>query len=152
LSLTWRRPLIRILIVEDDLDREKLLLSWLPPEVKAVVATSAGKAMGILRVDWRSVYAGIVLDHDLQARKASESDRYLSGQDVTQAIIEHIKRHVPILIHSMNASQRAVISSRLQRAGFEVTTMPMDALTPEPFRAWVDSVIENWRDLPDGSA
>ena len=141
---------IRILIVEDDLDREKLLVSWLPPGVKAIVATSAGKAMGILRVD-RSVYAGIVLDHDLQARKAAESDRYLSGQDVTQAIIRHISRHVPVLIHSMNASQRAVISSQLQRAGFEVTTMPMDALTSELFRAWVDSVIENWRDLFEAS-
>lgn len=141
------RELIRILIVEDDPEREKLLLSWLPPEVKPVVATSAGKAIGILRVDRRAVHAGIVLDYDLQARKASEADRYLSGEDVAQAIIEHISRHVPILIHSMNQYQRGVIGRQLKRTGFDVTTIPMDMLTPESFREWVDSVIENWRDL-----
>ena len=133
--------------MEDDLQRERLLLSWLPPEVKPLVATSAGKAIGILRVDRRTVYAGIVLDYDLQARKASEADRYLSGEDVTQAIIEHISRHVPILIHSMNVSQRGVMARKLERAGFEVTRIPMDVLTAESFREWVDGVMENWRDF-----
>ena len=133
--------------MEDDLQRERLLLSWLPPEVKPLVAISAGKAIGILRVDRRTVYAGIVLDYDLQAGKASEADRYLSGEDVAQAILEHMSRHVPILIHSMNVSQRGVMARKLERAGFEVTRIPMDVLTAESFREWVDGVMENWRDF-----
>ena len=55
--------MIRILTIEDDPPREADLRSWLPAGViYAVVATSAGKAVGIVSRDRGKVYAGIVLD------------------------------------------------------------------------------------------
>jgi hypothetical protein len=46
----------------------------------------------------------------------------------------------------MNVTQRGVLSSKLQRASFDVTVIPMEELTPDLFRQWIDSVIENWHD------
>jgi len=62
----------RILIIEDDdAQREAWLRSWLPADVHAVVATSVGKAIGIISRDRGSVYVCIVLDFDLQLRRAA---------------------------------------------------------------------------------
>ena len=72
-------PFFRILIIEDDQERIKRLLSWMPADVRTVVTTSAGKAIGLLKRDRGNVYAGILLDHDLQEQVAAENDRYLSG-------------------------------------------------------------------------
>jgi CheY-like chemotaxis protein len=135
---------LRVLIVEDNPDRENCLRSWLPPDVRPVVATSAGRAVGILRLDRGTVYAGVVLDHDLQERKAAETDRYLSGQDVVEAIVQHLSCDVPILVHSNNASQSNVMVLRLQRAGYDVTQIPMSVLTKESFEEWIRKVRENW--------
>jgi hypothetical protein len=82
----------RILIIEDDANREARLKSWLPAEVRAVVATSPGKAIGILRRDSGVVYAGIVLDFDLQLRRATASDLHLSGHHVAYHRIRFPRR------------------------------------------------------------
>ncbi len=66
------------------------------------MATSAGAAIGILRLDSGFVYAGVMLDHDLQDRRATELDAMLSGRDVVDSIIEHLSRDVMILVHSVN--------------------------------------------------
>ena len=139
--------MIRILIVEDDVKREEVLLSWLPESVRPVVASSAGQAIGILRRDSGSIYAGIILDHDLQGRIASEADQFLSGQEVAHAIIETISRRAPILVHSVNQSQGAVLARQLQAAGFEVTKIPMNILNRETFQEWLTKVVSIATDM-----
>jgi CheY-like chemotaxis protein len=138
--------ILRLLIIEDDAKRESTLRSWLPPEVKPVVATSAGQAIGILRRDAGCVYSGILLDHDLQDRVASEADQFLCGQDVVKTIAEFINHRVPILVHSVNASQSAVMARQLQTCGFEVTKIPMKQLTPTLFGQWLSEILEHWRE------
>lgn len=133
---------MRILIIEDNAQREKLLRSWIPPDARVVIAKSAGRAIGILERDRGRVYSGIVLDHDLQEKPATEADRYLSGQDLVDRIISNVSRDVPILVHSVNASQGWVMAVRLQKQGFEVTHIPMSLLTAGVFEEWVQEVRE----------
>jgi len=135
------RPL-RILIVEDNEERKLRLCSWLPPDIRPVVAVSAGRAIGILSRDRGTVYAGVLLDHDLQEHGASEMDPFLSGQDVAQAIIQYLPRSVMILIHSVNASRSPVMALQLMKSGFDVTQIPMNILTEERLRDWIDEVRE----------
>ncbi len=130
----------RILIVEDDSRREQTLRAWLPADFRPVVATSAGAAIGILRLDAGRVYAAIMLDHDLQARRASEADLHLSGSDVVEAVRAYVSREVPILIHSMNATERGRMALELDRAGFDVTVTPMEDLSRERLAEWIDTV------------
>jgi CheY-like chemotaxis protein len=136
----------RILVVEDDPAREQAIRSWLPPAVRPVVAPSAGAAIGTLRRDRGMVYAAILLDHDLQSRRASEEDHHLSGEHVADAIVDHVDRAVPILIHSMNPSGRATMASRLRRAGFTVAVVPIEELSAEGLQAWLAGI----GDPPDG--
>jgi len=133
----------RILIIEDDPQREARLRSWLPADIHAVVATSAGKAIGIISRDCGSVYAGIVLDFDLQLRRAAASELHLCGHDVVLAIIEHISRDTQILVHSENTSQSPLMVRSLRQAGFDVTQIPMHLLTVDSFSAWLAEVGTN---------
>ena len=135
-----RRDRLRILIVEDDAIRESLLSSWLSSDIRPVVASSAGRAIGVLRLDSVSVYCGVILDHDLQQRVGTEMDAFLSGQDVANAIIQHLSRKAPVLIHSMNSSQSPVLVQLLRRAGFDVTQIPMGELSREKFCEWIEGV------------
>ena len=134
----------RILIIEDDPTREEKLRSWLPADMNAVNARSAGTAIGILKRDKGKVYAGIVLDHDLERRPASESDLFLCGKDVVDIIISKVFRDVSILIHSVNESQVPVMHTLLEKAGFAVKRIPMDVLTAASFNEWLDYVRENF--------
>ncbi len=135
-------PAMRILIIEDNTQREELLCSWVPPDVRTVIARSAGRAIGILERDRGRVYSGIVLDHDLQEKAATETDRYLSGQDLVDRIIRNVDRDVPILVHSVNASQGWIMAVRLQKQGFDVTHIPMSLLTAQAFAEWMGEVRE----------
>jgi CheY-like chemotaxis protein len=51
------RPFFRILTVEDDPMRADLLQSWLPEDVRIVLVTTAGKAIGLIKRDRGNVYA-----------------------------------------------------------------------------------------------
>ncbi len=133
---------MRILIIEDNTQREELLCSWIPPDVRVVFARSAGRAIGILERDRGRVYSGIVLDHDLREKAATEADRYLSGQDLVDRIICSLSKDVPILVHSVNASQGWVMVVRLQEQGFNVTHIPMTLLTAQAFADWMGKVRE----------
>ena len=135
--------MLRILLVEDDPGRERRLRSMLPADVRTVVARSAGAAIGVLAHDPGRVYAGVILDHDLQQRAMTDADRLLSGQDVVNAIVQHVDRAVPILIHSMNTTQRGVMAAILERAGYEVTTIPASVLDSSALSRWLNSVREN---------
>ena len=134
---------IKLLIIEDDPVREERLRSWLRHGFSAVTAASAGRAIGILKRDRGSVYSGIVLDHDLEKRIATEADCTLNGNDVVDAIIIHVAKDVPILVHSVNLSQAPVMVARLDRAGFTVERIPMDVLTRKAFGDWLEYVREN---------
>lgn len=140
------KPVFRILIVEDDPDRAETLQDWLPRDVRPVVVTSAGKAMGLLARDKGHVYAGILLDHDLQQQTAIEKDLYLSGEQVVESAIRNVYKDVPILVHSVNAQQASVMVSKLEAAGFDVTRMSMDHLKKEQLLEWVEEAREMWED------
>ncbi len=75
-------PFFRILIVEDDSDRLWEIKSWMPPDVVVSNVTDAGAAIDLIKRDRGRVYAGIMLDHDLQEQLKVASSMYLSGNDV----------------------------------------------------------------------
>jgi hypothetical protein len=108
---------------------------------------SAGLAVGVLQRDKGRVYAGILLDHDLQEQRITESDRHFSGMDAVQAIIGNISRQIPILVHSMNQTRSPIMVEQLKGAGFEVTQMPMAQLTERLFKEWLEDVMEVWEDF-----
>ena len=143
------KPFFRILVVEDDPQRASLLQSWLPEDVRTVLVTTAGKAIGLLKRDSGNVYAGIMLDHDLQLQRTTESDFYLSGGDVVEAVIRYISNDVPVLVHSMNFSQAPLMASRLHKAGFSVIQTPMNELTRAILCQWLEEAREIWEDLQE---
>lgn len=134
-------PPLRILLVEDDNNRVKMFQSWLPDDVRLVHAGSADRAMGILQRD-RDVYAGIMLDHDLQIQIATERDFFLSGSNVVEWIIALVRPNIPVLVHSINPADAPQMVKRREKAGFSVIRMPIAELTEEQFTAWLHEVSE----------
>ncbi len=138
------RRFFRILIIEDDDERTRIIRSWLPSDVKTVIASSAGRAIGILERDRGNVYAGILLDHDLQGRIVTTTDHYLDGKDIVNVIVKNIAKDVPILIHSMNTTYAPVMAERLEHDGFSVSRIPMANLTRERLTEWIEEVRALW--------
>ena len=137
----------RILLVEDDRERAEKLIAYLPGQVKVVLAKSAGRAIGILRVDHRnrrdkSPYCGIMLDHDLQEQIVCAEDGQLSGMNVVDVIINCLPRNVPILVHSMNLSEAPTMVKKLKSAGFNVTRIPMREMTKAKLSEWLEDDCE----------
>lgn len=137
----------RILLVEDDQDRAARLISYLPKHIRVVQASSAGRAIGIIRADhrnrgYKSPYSGIMLDHDLQEQIVCAEDGLHSGMNVVETIIESVSRSVPILIHSMNFSEAPMMVKKLKSAGFSVTRMPMRDLTEAKLLEWLEDECE----------
>jgi CheY-like chemotaxis protein len=141
--------MIRLLLIEDDPVRIALFREWLPCDVRLVVATSAGKAIGILQRDRDRVYAGILLDHDLQEQIVTSTDRLFSGSDIVKIIARNISRETPILIHSMNISRAPLMAEALESEGFVVARVPMSILTKNDFVEWVEEAREMWEDFQD---
>lgn len=139
--------IFRVLIIEDDPGRAQRLKTWLSGDVRVVVATSVGKAIGVLQRDCESVYAGILLDHDLQQQAATDTDRYLSGTNLVDVIIRNISNDVPVLVHSMNISKALTMTNRLKEAGFSVTQIPMERLTHNKLMEWLDEARSIWQEL-----
>jgi CheY-like chemotaxis protein len=137
---------IRILLVEDNPARIELIKSWLPHGVKTVVASSAGKALGILQRDRGRVYSGILLDHDLQEQTVAATDAGLSGSDIVRSMAANVSRTVPVLVHSMNMGRAQGMVEALDKWGFVVTRIPMDRLTKDEFLDWVEEVRAVWED------
>jgi CheY-like chemotaxis protein len=143
----------RILLVEDDQERADILISYLPKDIRVVFASSAGRALGIVKTDHRnrrdkSPYCGIMLDHDLQEQIVCAEEGLLSGMNVVDAIIDSVSRDVPILIHSMNPSEAPMMVKKLKSAGFRVTRMPMRELTAEKLLGWLEDECEAYNDNP----
>ncbi len=137
----------RILIVEDNIERANLLKAWLPADARPVVVTSAGKAIGLIRRDKGHVYAGIMLDHDLQEHTVNDADQLLTGMTVVDTLIRHIPNDVPILVHSVNQTRGPAMVKRLRKFNYWVTRIPMDEFTQEQCEGWIDEARELWEDL-----
>lgn len=138
--------LLRILVVEDGASRVEKIRSWMPSDIIISNVTDTGVAMAQIKADKGNVYAGIMLDHDLQNQLKVESSAYLSSSDLINVIIHNIDRDVPILVHSMNLAMAPVMVRRLKFAGFDVTRIPMADLTKEKLNDWVEYVRECWED------
>lgn len=139
-------PRLRLLLVEDDKGRADRIRSWLPGDVLVTHCASAGRAIGTLRRDRGSVYAGVLLDHDLQGATASAMDEALSGADVATEIVRCIDSDVPILVHSMNPQGARTMCGKLESAGFDVTRIAMVALDREKLNAWLAEVRARWQE------
>jgi CheY-like chemotaxis protein len=142
-------PSLRLLLIEDNHERIRLIESWLPSDVRLVVASSAGRAIGLLKTIKRndgSPYAGLLLDHDLQDQIVTEVDRFLSGTNVLQFIIRHMPPDVPILVHSMNYRRAIDLVQKLRGAKFDVTRIPFAVLHQVNLTEWLNDVRDIWED------
>jgi len=140
---------LRLLLVEDDKGRADRIRSWIPGDVLVTHCASAGRAIGVLRRDRGAVYAGILLDHDLQGATASALDETLSGADVATEIARCIDADVPVLVHSMNVQGAAAMRGTLEDAGFDVTRIAMVALDRQKLNEWLEEVRSRWLDRID---
>jgi len=136
----------RLLLIEDSQHRIDKIRSWLPEDCLLVVASSAGKAIGILQRDRGYVYGAVMLDHDLNEQALTEADLSLSGSDLVETLVTHLSRDVPILVHSMNATRAPLVVQRLNRARFEVTRLPFEMLHRDAFLNWLEDARFNWAD------
>ena len=128
---------IRLLMVEDTVERSTKVRSWCPSTVRLVVATSAGGAMAVLSRDPPGTYAGLLLDYDLRADVSAGN-----GLDVARAATRRLRTPVPVLVHTMSPAGAAAITRELEAAGFEVTRVPFESLTREAFEAWLAEVTD----------
>jgi len=148
--MTNIRSLFRILIVEDNTPRAGLLKTWLPKDIIPVVVTSAGSAIGLIKRDKGNVYAGIMLDHDLQENIVTQADISLNGMNVVDAIIRYIPNDVPIFVHSTNVTQGPAMARMLEKYNYFVMQISMNQLTQRKLLEWVENVRELWEDLQEG--
>jgi hypothetical protein len=134
----------RILLIEDDEIRIERVTGWMPPHMRLVVARSPGRAISTLRLDGPQTYAGVMLDHDLQAQAIAPEEAALSGSTLLRLIVERIDHDVPILVHSMNGAKGPAMAERLTNAGFETSYVPFENLTHENFLRWLERVYDLW--------
>jgi CheY-like chemotaxis protein len=140
----------RIVLVEDDPGRIENIAQWLlGTEFVLVVARSGGQALGLLSRGAEGV-AGLMLDHDLTDSPLTSTDLMLSASNLMPLIQRSVPRHVPVLIHSHNASKPVLMQRALVSTGFSVTRIRFATLQSDParFKAWLEDVRDNWQ--PDG--
>ena len=137
--------MLRILVIDDSPVRLGLLRQWMPDDVHAVYSTSAGRAMKLLDLDPGTVYAGIMLDHDLDQQVAVEAEHDFTGLDVARRIVLRIPPDIPVLVHSTNWSGAASMQHMLVAAGFAVTRIRFDDLTRERLLDWLEDVRAEWQ-------
>jgi len=126
-----------------------MLKAWLPDDARPVLVESAGKAIGLIKRDRGNVYAGIMLDHDLQESTVTDADRNLTGKDVVDTIIQYIPNNVPILVHSVNVTEGPAMVKRLEKLNYWVTRIPMSELNFTKCSEWVDEVRELWEEFQE---
>jgi len=136
--------LVRLLIIEDNIDRIAQFTDWEPADMHFVFATSPGGAIGLINRDKGLVYCGICLDHDLQEQRVSESEGTFSGTQIATALAHHFFYEIPVLIHSMNETKASGMAQTLIKADFCVTRIPMTDLSQQKFSDWLAEVRENW--------
>ena len=135
----------RILLIEDDAGRVEVFSRWLTgTDFVLVVARSGGQTLGMLAKGSTEAIAGILLDHDLSDSPFTESDLGLSTTNVLPLILRKVRKTVPVLIHSHNASKPPLMQRSLASAGFSVTRVRFATLSEERFHQWLDDVRDNW--------
>ena len=135
----------RILLIEDDSGRADIFTRWLrDTEFVLVTVRSGGQALGMLSKGSTEAIAGILLDHDLSDSLFTETDLSLSASNVIPLIKRKVRRSVPVLIHSHNASKPPLMQRSLESDGFSVTRIRFAVLTEARFRLWLDEVRDNW--------
>ena len=117
------------------------------PDVFVSVVTDVVAAMDQIKRDRERVYAGIILEHDLQEELTVASSMYLCGNDVVNVVIANIDKSVPILVHSMNPSQAVVMARLLESKGFANTRIPISELTEKKLFEWVQDARKLWEEL-----
>ena len=138
-------PRPRVLIVEDNGERHRFFTAQIPDKFKVVIVSSAGAAKGLLQRAGKYDYAGVMLDHDLVERCKTADDESLSASDIIDGIIMKLSHEVPILVHSMNMARSREMMRKLESAHFQVTRIPMVAMTPQNLNAWLDGYVwETW--------
>lgn len=137
----------RLLLIEDDADRIVLFRQWVAATPYILIeATTGGQAMGVVSRGGGDGIAGICLDHDLNTAPKTLQDQLTSGSNVVSAIIKHIPKSVPILVHSMNVTKGDQMYRRLQGSGFSATRIRMSILDQRRFLHWVEDVTDCWED------
>ena len=137
-----------LLIVEDNPHRVEVFESWikhakLPCQLRVVWAKAAGSAIGLLKRDQGRVYAGILLDHDLDLQNLTNFSGQYSGKDVVKAIIEYVDLDVPVMVHSTNVTGGPDMASKLRGAGFTVELAPFNDLNFGIYKDWLSYVCES---------
>ena len=143
--------ILKILIIGDDSKCISQLEEWLPADFQGVFVKSVGRATGLLERDnYRDnshVYAGIMLDLDLQQQLAKEADKDFSESTIIKAIIRYMSVNIPVLVFSRNLTRVIHMEDKLSDEGFIVTKIPMDQMDKELLRRWLGGVRANWSDL-----
>lgn len=132
--------MLRLLIIDDSNERIATLRSWLPVDVHPVIATSPGRALKVVDLDPGTVYAGILLDHDLGQQVVSDAEHGLTGLDVARRIALRISPDVPILVHSMSHQGGSAMQQLLESAGFSTTRIRFAELSRERLLDWLEDV------------
>ena len=135
---------LRLLLIEDSDERLELFRRWIPPGFRLVCVRSAGRALRVLELDARCVYAGILLDHDLDQSVTLASELRLSGQQVAQKLAALIDPDTPVLIHSVNPPGARAMARTLVERGFDVTCAPFSHLNEQRLQPWLETVVEQW--------
>lgn len=102
--------------------------------------------MGVVSRGGGDGIAGICLDLDLNTSPKTLQDQSTSGSNVVSAIISHIPKSVPILVHSMNVTKGDQMYRRLQGSGFSATRIRMSILGQRRFHHWLEDVTDCWED------
>ena len=139
-----KRQFCRLLIVEDSAERERLFREWIPDDFRVTFVKSAGRALKVLELDAGRVYAGILLDHDLDQAVAVASELQLSGRQVVERLVRVVDRNVPVMIHSVNPLGARMMEQTLVEHGFDVTRVSFFQLDRERLGRWLELVREEW--------
>ena len=136
--------ILRLLVVEDSEARMELFREWIPEGFRATFVRSAGRAMKVLELDAGRVYAGILLDHDLDQAVADDSELVLTGRQVVDRLVRVVDRNVPVMIHSVNLLGARMMEQTLVAHGFDVTRVSFFQLDENRLVRWLEGVREEW--------
>jgi len=134
----------RLLVVEDSDARVNKFREWIRAPFRATFVKSAGRALKVLELDAGRVYAGILLDHDLDQAMADDSERSLTGRQVVERLVRTVDRDVPVLIHSVNPLGARMMERNLVEHGFDVTRVPFFNLDRDRLGRWLEIVRDEW--------
>ena len=136
--------ILRLLVVEDSEARMELFREWIPEGFRATFVKSAGRAMKVLELDAGRVYAGILLDHDLDQAVADDSELVLTGRQVVDRLVRVVDRNVPVMIHSVTLLGARMMEQTLVAHGFDVTRVSFFQLDENRLVRWLEGVREEW--------